>query len=331
VPPTAEATPAARLRDSLAGLALVVEDVGCEHASVAVAAYGGERPTSVVRLRGRGATGRGENVAWTEAAQVAFCRQSRAAPRGRWTLGDWTEAMRDVIPDRYGRAAAEAAAIDLALRQHRTGLSAQAGVTPPPVRYVVSFGRVADPVAEASRHGEVGLKADVDPGWDDVTYARLARLGRVAVLDFKGTGTVADHERAHRALPDALIEDPAPGTRPWSDSLVARLSFDAALTAAADLDVLPARPAFVNLKPARMGGVLEALGCAARCAEAGIGLYVGGMFEIAAGRFQLRDLAAVLCPVAPNDIAPIGHGGRPAERPTHLRVDPAAVGFGNEA
>jgi L-alanine-DL-glutamate epimerase-like enolase superfamily enzyme len=331
VPRTPEPAPAARLRDALVALTLVVEDVVTESTARPVPSYGGERPTSVIRLRGNGTAGRGENVAWTAAAHNAFCCHARAAPRGRWRLGEWAEAMRDVIPDPYGRAAAEAAAIDLALRQHRTQLFALAGVAPHPVRYVVSFGRVPDPVAEAERHGQAELKVDADPAWDDALYARLAALGRVAVLDFKGTGTVGDQERAHGALPDALLEDPRPGPEPWSRSLRARLVADAPLAAAGDLDALLVPPAFVNLKPGRMGGVLETLACAARCTAAGIGLYVGGMFEIAAGRLQLRDLAAILSPDAPNDIAPIGLGSRPPARPSRLRIDATAIGFGSQA
>jgi hypothetical protein len=329
VPPTAEPVPAERLRDALADLTVVVEEVGCERGTVPVPSYGGKRPTSVVRLRGQSATGRGENVAWTEEAHVTFCRHARALPRGRWSLADWSAAMHDVIPDAYGRAAAEAAAIDLALRQHRTHLLTLAGAPARPIRYVVSCGRFADPVAELEP--EVGLKIDVDPAWTDAVYAGLAALGRVAVLDFKWSGDLRDHERAHRALPDAVLEDPRPGTEPWSEGVVTRLSFDVPVGSTADLAGLPVRPAFVNLKPARMGGVLEALGCAARCAAAGIGLYVGGMFEIGVGRLQLRDLAAVLSPDGPNDIAPIALANRPAARPPALRVDEAAVGFGSDA
>jgi len=331
VPRTPDPGPAARLRDALADLTLVVEAVGCARHAVPVPSYGGERPTSVVRLRGRGAAGRGENVAWPDEAHTTFYRHARALPRGRWSVGDWSVAMRDVIPDPYGRAAAEAAAVDLALHQHRTHLLTLAGLPARPIRYVVSFARLPDPVAEAEREGDVGLKVDADPAWADAVYTRLAGLGRVHVLDFKWSGDLHDHERAHRALPDALLEDPRPGAEPWSASLVARLSFDAPLASAADVDALPVRPAFVNLKPARMGGVLELLDCAARCAADDIGLYVGGMFEVGVGRLQLRDLAAVLSPDGPNDIAPIVSGTGPAARPADLRVNAAAVGFGSEA
>jgi len=203
-------------------------------------------------------------------------------------------------------------------------------VPPSPVRYVVSFGKVADPVAEAQRHGEAELKIDVAPEWSDETYRALAALERVAILDFKWAGENADHERAHRLLPRALIEDPLPSFDGWSPSLAAQLSFDAPLTAARELATLPTRPAFVNLKPARMGGVLEAVACAERCAAEGIGVYVGGMFEVGIGRSQLITLAAVLSPGGPNDIAPIGRGNDEPARPPRLAVS-AAPGFGNSA
>jgi hypothetical protein len=81
----------------------------------------------------------------------------------------------------------------------------------------------------------------------------------------------------------------------------------------------------VNVKPARMGSVLEALTCLARCAAEGIPTYMGGMFEVGIGRAQLRALAALACPDGPNDVAPlVGEPGRTAR----LGVDEDAPGFG---
>ena len=277
MPPTPEA--------ALAALPVVVDDVECRVDAVRVPSYpGGVRPTSEVRL----GDGRGECVAWTAEAHAALRGRMGLVPRGRWAhLGDWAAAMRERFTDPYERAALEAAAIDLALRQAGANLRTLLGAASKPVRYVVSFERVADPVARARAEAPgIALKIDADPGWSDDTYAGLAALGRVAVLDFKGAG---DTERAHRALPQALIEDPGSGS--WSESLGRRLSFDAPVTSARALDALPARPAAVNLKPARMGGVLEALACATRCAAEGIAVYMGGMFEVGVGRTQLRALA----------------------------------------
>ena len=101
-------------------------------------------------------------------------------------------------------------------------------------------------------------------------------------------------------MPDALHEDPA---SPYPDTVRRRLSLDQPITTAASLR--DRSPVACNLKPARMGGVLEALDAAAACASRGIPFYLGGMFEIGIGREQLRRLAALLCPEAPNDLAPI--------------------------
>ena len=306
----------------LAALEVSIEDVECDVGAVPLPSYGGDRPTSVVCVRGLGATGRGEHVGWTGTAHAAFRAAAGSVPRGRWRLDAWVAEVARRPRHPYDRAALEAAAIDLALRQAGTDLFRLLGVTPQPVRYVVSFGRVRDPYAEARHHPGVELKVDVDPAWDDDVYRALAALGRVAVLDFKGSGDAATVARARRALPDVLIEDPPPG------AAVGPVSFDGSIARAEDVAALPVRPTAVNLKPARMGGVLELLRCAAVCAEAGIGVYIGGMFEVGVGRAQLRTLAALLCPDATNDIAPLPGDG---PRPPRLPVGASEPGFGGEA
>jgi L-alanine-DL-glutamate epimerase-like enolase superfamily enzyme len=329
VPPTADAARALTLARTLIALPLTVDGAACAVGLARVPSYpGGRRPTSVITLTAGDAAGRGEHVGWTEAAHAAFAETVRGLPRGRGPLGDWMADAARRLDERYDRAAVEAAAIDLALRQHGTNLFRLAGAEPGPVRYVVSFGRMADPIAEAARHPGVELKIDVDPGWDDGAYRRLAELGRVAVLDFKGAGTTVEHERAHHALPAALIEDPGVAG-PWSASLRRRLAFDAPLGAAVDLDALPTRPAAVNLKPARMGGVLEVLATIARAAEGGIAVYLGGMFEVGVGRTQLRELAALFGSDGPNDIAPIAVDDAEASRPPRLPIDTTGPGFGS--
>jgi L-alanine-DL-glutamate epimerase-like enolase superfamily enzyme len=328
VPPTIEPATVGSLRTALVALPLLIETVDCEIGLVPVPAYpGGPRPTSLVRLRGGAETGRGEHVGWTEAAHLRFRERAAGIALGRWQLGRWADTLKE-ITEPQERAALEAAAIDLALRQQGTTLLRLAGIAPRLVRYVVSFERVSDPVAEAARHPGVELKIDADPAWSDGIYQALGALRRVAVLDFKGAGTTTDHERAHRAVPDALIEDPGPCAERWPESLRDRVSVDAPIISADALSRLPAHPAAVNLKPARMGGVLAVLECAERCAREHIGMYIGGMFEVDVGRTQLQALAGVLCPDAPNDVAPIAIDGLVAARPERLTVDGTRPGFG---
>jgi L-alanine-DL-glutamate epimerase-like enolase superfamily enzyme len=330
VPPTPEA---GALATALAALPLRVDAVRAVAATAAVRDYpGGRRPTSTVTVAGGGLAGEGEHVGWTAAEQAAFADAAPGlAPRGDWRLGAWSAEVARRTPGPYARAALEAAALELALAQSRTSLLALAGVAAPrPVSYVVSFARRSDApaVARALRASapDVGLKVDVDPDWPETTWTELAEAGGVCVLDFKLTGTVAAHERAHRLLPGALLEDPRPGDAPWSASLRRRLSVDAALDRAAAVATLPGPPAAANVKPARMGGVLELLRAAAACRTAGIDVYVGGMFEVGIGRRQLWTLAALLAPDGPNDVAPIAVGAAPAPRPPRLRLA-AGLGF----
>jgi len=321
VPPTSSAS---RLLSALPRLPVVVADAVCHVHDVFVPDYpDGPRPSSTVTLHGAGEHGRGEMVAWTRSVHERFAARMDEVPRGAARLGEWIEMVGRRFHDPYERAALEAAAIDLALRQHETNLFGLASAKPAPARYVVSLGRTDEPLLVVAQQPEtVELKIDVDPRWTDEAWAALAGLGRVAVLDFKGGGRSVDFERAHRLMPGALSEDPAepaPGLR---------LSADIPITSAAAVDALPFHPAAVNVKPARIGGVLEALACVARCDAAGVSVYFGGMFEVGPGRRQLWDLAALLAPEGTNDVAPIAVGEAPARRPPRLVVDPTRSGFG---
>jgi L-alanine-DL-glutamate epimerase-like enolase superfamily enzyme len=265
-------------------------------------------------------------VLWTRADHERFAaRAATVVPRGSWRLDRWSAEMAARAHLPHARAAFEAAAIDLALRQAATNLFRLAVRAPAPLCYVVSFDRRADPAGEIrarlDRHAGLRFKVDVDPGWPDAVYAALAALGVVATLDFKGGGTRADHERAHAALPTAFLEDPDPAAAPWSPGTAACVSFDAPLTSAAALDRLPVRPAAANVKPARLGGVFEALRCIEACARRRIPVYFGGMSEVSVGRRQLWTLASLFAPEAPNDVAPITTAAVPAPLPGRLVPD----------
>jgi L-alanine-DL-glutamate epimerase-like enolase superfamily enzyme len=321
---------ATALAEAVAALALEVESGRCLVAGVTLPDYpGGPRPTAEVALAGRGREGRGEHVAFTDAEQHAFAELVRnAAPARATTVGAWTaELARRGVPP-YARAALEAAAIDLALRQAGTNLFRLAGVPPAPVRWVVSQDARADPlptalVAARAAPG-VALKLDVATGWDERLWRALALTAPIAVLDWKGGGTEADFVRAHAALPEALHEDPRASAFP--STLAFRLACDASVQRAADVAALRPRPAAVNVKPARVGGVLEALAVVAACAAHGIAVYFGGMWEVGVGRGQLHVLAGLCAPDGPNDVAPLVR--RDARPPRRFRLDRNAPGFG---
>jgi hypothetical protein len=290
-----------RLAAALRRLPVTIDAVDVAVRAIAVPSYGGLRPRSVATLAGGGHTGSGEHVGWTEAAHRAFAaRAPDATPRGTWTVESLATRLDAQALPSYDRAALEAAAIWLALAQAGTTLATLAAVTPRGPRTVVSFARCDDPAAEAARHPGRELKVDVDPDWPEATWRALAAAGRVVTLDWKGSGHASAYARARAAFPSAIHEDPAP---PLPAPIAAALALDQPVVTAAV--ARERRPRHCNLKPARMGGVLEALATAGACAACGIGVYVGGMFELGVGRAQLRELAAILCPDAPNDLAPI--------------------------
>src|SRR6185295_13239067 len=109
-------------------------------------------------------------------------------------------------------------------------------------------------------------------------------------------GSLETAARIHAALPEALIEDPRlddsargrPGTRApsvettyakggtaadvagaaiakLSPGLRERISFDGPILRASDVAALPLVPSALNVKPARMGGWIEALTAIAAC------------------------------------------------------------------
>jgi len=316
----------------LAALPLRVERIGCAVAPVAVPSYpDGPRPSSTLVLEGAGLAGHGEHVGWTTAAHLEFAARVGSLPLARCaTIGDASALARERLAEPYDRAALESAAVDLALRQASTDPFTLCGAAPHPVRYVLSFARTANPVARA--HQELAdapgleLKVDADPQWSDTTLAGLAALGCVAVLDFKRSGDVTAHRRAHRLLPDALLEDPLPGAAPWPPSLRARLALDQPISSAADVITIAEPPAAVNVKPARVGGILEALAVVAACAARGVEVYMGGMFEVGVGRTLVQTLASLLSPDGPNDVAEIARADRPAPRPRRLVLRPPPGG-----
>jgi hypothetical protein len=327
VRPTAE-----RLADALARLPIRVDGIGVEHTRVAVASYpGGPRPTSTAQLAGGGKTGRGEHVGWTEGAHARFARVLPGVPRGAHRLDAWCAAAGAATADPYDRAALEAAAVDLALRQCDETIFALADHAPRPVRYVVSTGRLADPVAATADEPAAEWKLDVDAAWGDDVLGTLAACRHVAIVDWKTAGEPADHARIASLLPAALVEDPGPADGRWPAlACAARVSADGWLAAPGDLAALSTRPGAVNLKMGRMGGIFATLALAAAAEAAGIPVYVGGMFEVGPGRRQAQALAALLSPDGPNDVAPLATNAAPAARPERIVPRADRPGFGDD-
>jgi hypothetical protein len=308
------------LFDALSDLPVRIDGYEIERTSLDVST-GFTRVTTTVVMSGNDLQGRGEDVTYTAADHDGF-------PEGLPVAGDHTfrsasaaldghdlfaaapemEASRD-----YRRWAFESAILDLALQQRGISLAAAVGREARPVRFV------------ASTRADIGGWIDVDPAlefkldpeesWDADLIARLAATGRVRVLDFKAyyRGTAVDmtpdpalYRTIATEFPEVVIEDASleGECREALRGAEERLSFDAPIHSLADVDALPVRVRWLNIKPSRFGTVERLLECIDACERRGVRMYGGGQFELGVGRRPIQTLASVFYPDTPNDVAP---------------------------
>src|ERR1700753_3092518 len=184
--------------DAIKDLPLVVEGCAFEGLEFQVGEF--ERLTTVVRLRGGGEEGIGEDVVYDAVDHIG--QQSHGAPDGLAHSGTFDEFSKRLdgidlfpagAPERgdvsrdYRRWAYESAALDLALRQAGTNLSAVLGREPRPLNFVSSL-RLAgfDPAEKSSirpveerlaAYPTLRFKLDPFNDWDDELIEALVATG----------------------------------------------------------------------------------------------------------------------------------------------------------
>jgi L-alanine-DL-glutamate epimerase-like enolase superfamily enzyme len=308
------------LWEAVAGMQVRIEGYELRRRELPTQA-GWTRVTTTVALEGDGVAGEGEDVTYSGEDHDHVPAALRLS--GTWSLTDLSRRLGEVElwggdpGDHSGqdhrRWAFESAAFDLALRQNGLGLGEAFGREERSVRFVVSTRAAPQRWLEVVPGLEFKLDAEKD--WDRPLLRRLRELDRVRVVDLKAyyRGTrvdLAPDPELYRAvveeLPDVIVEDA------WLDDGLGealagaedRLSFDAPVHSLADLDALPLRPRWLNIKPSRFGTVRELLETIEACEERGIQMYGGGQYELGPGRLQIQRLASVFYPDGPNDVAP---------------------------
>jgi hypothetical protein len=315
---------------SLAELPLRVESYELERLEQVISTGGFTRVTTVIRLRGGGVDGVGEDVTYDAKLHPPPHDLPLA---GEHTLDSYSRALEPFAFDDYRRWAFESAALDLALRQAGMSLAEAVGREPRPVRFVVSrrFETIDELRRLLARYPTTHFKLDPTSDWSDGFVSELAGAATVDVVDLKGAyhGTPVDqppdpvlYEHVARGFPDAWIEDPAltAETEPVLEPHRDRITWDAPIHSVADVEGLPFPPRTLNVKPSRFGPLRELFAFYDHCAARGIGLYGGGQFELGPGRGQIQYLASLFCPDAPNDVAPGGYNA--TEPPDGLPISP---------
>jgi O-succinylbenzoate synthase len=167
------------------------------------------------------------------------------------------------------------------------------------------------------RYPNTRFKLDPTNNWTDELIAELAATGAVDSLDLKGQykDTPVDVEtdpelyrKVIDAFPDAWLEDPDINdeTRPILEPERHRITWDAPIHSVDDILALEWKPRTVNIKPSRVGSLVQLCRAYDFCAEEGIGAYGGGQTELGVGRDHIQYLAAIFHPDTPNDVAPAG-------------------------
>jgi hypothetical protein len=326
--------------DAIADLPLQVES--CEFEGLEIALGEFERLTTVVKLRGGGEEGIGEDVVYDAVDHIG--QQSHGPPEGlafSGTFAAFSEHLdsidlfpagppeREEISRDYRRWAFESAALDLALRQAGTNLAEALGREPKPVNFVNSMrlagmnpderSSIEPLLTRLAVYPTLRFKLDPTNDWDDELIAALIETGAVDSLDLKGfyKGTPVDVEtdpelyaKLIDGFPEAWLEDPdvTDETRPLLDPVSERVTWDAPIHSIADIEAMPwSPPKTVNVKPSRFGPIRNLFAAYDYCEERGIGAYGGGQTELGQGRGQIQYLASIFHPDTPNDVAPGGY------------------------
>lgn len=325
--------------DVIADLPLEIDS--CEFEGLEIVLGEFERLTTVIKLRGGGHEGIGEDVTYDAVDHIA--QQSAGPPAGlagRENFAAFSRRLDSIdlfpaaAPERdvsreYRRWAFESAALDLALRQAGTNLAAVLGREPRPLNFVNSmrlagFGdgersSIEPLLARLAVYPTLRFKLDPFNDWDDELIAALVETGAVDSLDLKGfyKDTPVDVEtdpelyaKLIEAFPEAWLEDPdvTEETKPLLDPVSERVTWDAPIHSIADIEAMPwSPPKTVNVKPSRFGPIRNLFAAYDYCEARGIRAYGGGQTELGPGRGQIQYLASVFHPDAPNDVAPIGY------------------------
>ena len=168
--------------ERVADLHLTIDDYALEGLTRTVSS-GFERKTTVIRLRGAGEEGVGEDVTYDGELQVAQQEHGPVLPlAGEWTFDGFSEHLGASTSSRPGRPTAsvyrnyrrwgfESAALDLALRQAGSSLAEVVGRDLEPVTFVVST-RMGEPptiepvTSRLARYPALRFKLDATPDWD---------------------------------------------------------------------------------------------------------------------------------------------------------------------
>jgi O-succinylbenzoate synthase len=243
------------------------------------------------------------------------------AADGSVTAGRARELMWRVPGNRLAKAALESAILDAELRACGMPLSDYLGGVVERVPVGVSVGitpdipSLLDRVERYLAQGYRRIKLKVKPGWDVEPVAEVRRVfgGDFALQVDANESFRPSDRRALRQLDGydlLLLEQPFPrgdllAHARLAEELAVPICLDESITSlhSAALAISVGACEIVNIKPARVGGYLEARSIHDLCLAHGIPVFCGGVLESGVGRAANLALASLPNFSLPGDIS----------------------------
>ncbi|WP_113704913.1 o-succinylbenzoate synthase [Nonomuraea lactucae] len=233
-------------------------------------------------------------------------------------------AVAAVKGHRLAKAVLETAVLDAELRSYGMSFATYLGAVRDRVPAGVSVGiadsvpELIDDVAGYLGEGYARIKLKIEPGWDvEPVRAVRAEFGDDLPLqvDANTAYSLADAEHLRRLdefglllIEQPLAEDDLRGHAALAGRLRTPICLDESITSARDaataLELGACR--VINVKPARVGGYLEARRVHDVAAASGVPVWCGGMLETGVGRAANLALAALPGFVLPGDVSASG-------------------------
>lgn len=291
-----------------------------------------EKDTFLLRAVGDGAEGWSEFAGDPDplycdefAASAELVLRDHLVPRvtglGDVTAAQVAPAVEAIKGHPLAKAALETAILDAELRTFEMPLATHLGSVRTRVPSGVSVGimnsvsELLDAVSGYLAQGYARIKLKIEPGWDlDPVRAVRAEFGDDLLLqvDANAAYSLTDAEHLRRLdefgllmLEQPLAADDLRGHAELAKGVRTPLCLDETINSARDAATAIALGAcrIVNVKPARVGGYLEARRVHDVAAAHGVPVWCGGMLETGVGRAPNLALAALPGFVLPGDLS----------------------------
>ncbi|MET9633441.1 o-succinylbenzoate synthase [Lentzea sp. NPDC006480] len=221
---------------------------------------------------------------------------------------------------KLAKATLETAILDAELRSYGMSIGTYLGATASQVPAGVSVGiknSIPELLADVEGYlaeGYARIKLKIEPGWDvEPVRAVRERFGDILLqVDANTAYTPADAEHLRRLdefdlllMEQPLEEDDIRGHALLAQRIRTPICLDESITSAKDAATAIALDAcrVINIKPARVGGYLEARRIHDVAVAHGIPVWCGGMLETGIGRGPNLALAALPGFVLPGDVS----------------------------